>query len=152
MSATYGRKGMTFGSGGTITPAGFPGGTGAGVAIDIIRGTITDITEVQDAKDGSGLTQGRGFAERVWQMTCDLTVSANTKALAAAVYWPEPLKTLTVSGAPNEEANGDWNVEPGGGWTFATNEFRAGTITLTRRSASGVDHTPGNAVALNAMT
>lgn len=152
MSTTNGRKAMTFGSGGTITAAGFPGGSGAGVAIDIVRGTITDVTEVVNALDTNGLTQGRGFSERVWQCSCDITVSASTKALAAAVMWPSPLTVITIAGAPNEEANGDWNVEPGGGWTWAVNEFRGGQITLTRRSASGTDHTAGNAVALAAMT
>jgi len=150
--STYGRKGMTFGSGGTITPAAFPGGGGAGVAIDIVRGTMTDITEVQNAIAADGLTQGRAFAERVWQLTVDLVVSADTKALAGAVYWPQPLTVITISGAPNDEINGDWNVEPGGSWTWATNEFRQGTMTLTRRSASTADHTAGNAVALAVMS
>jgi len=150
--STYGRKGMTFGSGGTMGVGAFPGGAGAGVAIDIVRGTLTDITEIQDAIGGDGLTQGRGFSERVWQITVDIVLSANTKALAGAVYWPQPLTVVTISGGPNDEVNGDWNVEPGGSWTWGSNEFRSGSMTLTRRSASGSDHTAPNAVALSAMT
>ena len=154
MSNTVGRAALTFGSGGIIVATGFPGGTGAGVEIGIVRGSLTDITQVQDSLSKDGLTNGRGFTERVWQQTLDISVSANTKTLAKDVLWPAPLAVVEVSGAAdaNVEVNGDWNVEPGGGWTYEANGFKQGTIVLTRRSASTADHTPGNAVALSAMT
>jgi len=153
MSNPAGRAGVNFGSGGTIVAAGFPGGGGAGVEIGIIRGALVDVTQVQDVIDKDALTQGRAFGERVWQLTLDIVVSADTQALAAAVLWPSPLATVTVQNAcdGNAEVNGAWNVEPGGGWNFGSAEFRSGTIILTRRSASTADHTAGNAVALGAM-
>lgn len=154
MSTPVGRAGVNFGSGGTIAAAGFPGGDGAGVEIGIIRGTITDVTQIAEVSDKDGLTQGRGYAERVWQLTLDIVVSADSRAIAMAVQWPAPLTTVTVANAAegNTEVNGSWNVEPGGGWTFAAGEFRQGQITLTKRSASGSDHTNASAVALAAMT
>lgn len=154
MSNPAGRAGVNFGSGGTIVASGFPGGDGAGVEIGIIRGNLVDITQVQDVIDKNALTQGRGFGERVWQLTLDIVVSADTQALAKDVEWPAPLAVVTVQNAcdGNAEVNGAWNVEPGGGWTFASAEFRNGTLILTKRSASSADHTAGNAVALGAMS
>ena len=152
MSSTVGRTSVNFGSEGAITAAGFPGGGGAGVAIDILSGTIEDASQIATIGNKSGQTMGKGMTERIWRLRLDIAVSADSAALAHAVHWPAALTTVTVSGAVDgsAEVNGTWNVEEGGGWTFDSQDFRKGNINLVRYS--GADFTTANATPLAAMS